>query len=190
MSLGFSSGSGPENTGYKMLPQMKWIICYTAYPFLQAGIIVGENLKIRWKDIPKSIRENIIFLRIISLLLIFVAARHSSLVDYNADGMLKLLGRYVTYIVLIEIIIYAITEKYKKEEKAIDRFFRILLCYIVWKFCLETGRGLACITSRSGESCISEVGLYICNRNLYFDSSVTSIWEENYSDMLVAFCRS
>lgn len=51
-------------------------------------------------------------------------------------------------------------------------------------------RGLACITSRSGESCISEVGLYICNRNLYFDSSVTSIWEENYSDMLVAFCRS
>ena len=37
---------------------------------------------------------------------------------------------------------------------------------------------------------ISEVGLYICNRNLYFDSSVTSIWEENYSDMLVAFCRS
>ena len=102
LSLGFSSGSGPENTGYKMLPQMKWIICYTAYPFLQAGIIVGENLKIRWKDIPKSIRENIIFLRSISLLLIFVAARHSSLVDYNADGMLKLLGRYVTYIVLIE----------------------------------------------------------------------------------------
>lgn len=92
---------------------------------MQAGIIVGENLKIRWKDIPKSIRENIIFLRIISLLLIFVAARHSSLVDYNADGMLKLLGRYVTYIALIEIIIYAITEKYKKEEKAIGRFFRI-----------------------------------------------------------------
>ena len=135
LSLGFSSGSGPENTGYKMLPQMKWIICYTAYPFLQAGIIVGENLKIRWKDIPKSIRENIIFLRIISLLLIFVAARHSSLVDYNADGMLKLLGRYVTYIVLIEIIIYAITEKYKKEEKAIDRFFRIFMLVACTVFC-------------------------------------------------------
>lgn len=135
MSLGFSSGSGPENTDYKMLPQMKWIICYTAYPFLQAGIIVGENLKVRWKDIPKSIRENIIFLRSISLLLIFVAARHSSLVDYNADGMLKLLGRYVTYIVLIEIIIYAITEKYKKEEKAIDRFFRIFMLVACTVFC-------------------------------------------------------
>lgn len=85
-SLGFNSGSGPENTGYKIFPQMKWIICYLAYAFLQTVIIFGENVKIKLREIPKSVSCNICFMRIISFLLIFVAARHSSLVDYNTGG--------------------------------------------------------------------------------------------------------
>lgn len=117
-SLGFNSGSGPENTGYKIFPQMKWIICYLAYAFLQTVIIFGENVKIKLREIPKSVSCNICFMRIISFLLIFVAARHSSLVDYNTGGgMLKLLGRYVTYITLIEIIIWGIQREYYKKEK-------------------------------------------------------------------------
>lgn len=86
-SLGFNSGSGPENTGYKIFPQMKWIICYLAYAFLQTVIIFGENVKIKLREIPKSVSCNICFMRIISFLLIFVAARHSSLVDYNTGGV-------------------------------------------------------------------------------------------------------
>lgn len=44
-SLGFKSGSGPENTHYKMVPEIKWIICYLAYAFLSAGLVFGENIK-------------------------------------------------------------------------------------------------------------------------------------------------
>lgn len=106
-SLGFKSGSGPENTHYKMVPEIKWIICYLAYVFLSSGLVFGENIKNY--DIPKNVKANIVFIRMISIGLIFVAARHSSFIDYNEGGkMLKLLGRYVAYIALNEIIVYAV----------------------------------------------------------------------------------
>ena len=61
-----------------------------------------------------------------------MAARHSSLVDYNAGGlMLKLLGRYVAYIALIEIIIYGMHIKYQNVDKQKYSFRKSIVTFVL-----------------------------------------------------------
>lgn len=145
-SMGFSIGSGPENTGYRILPKFKWVICYFLYAFLCMVLplcfCIKEGLR---KKMDVSARVNIIFMNFIIFGFMYVAARHSSFVDYNAQGaMLKLLGRYVAYAALVQILILwiisnivtrrEVSEKIKIGEKIalpIAMSIMIILSYLI-----------------------------------------------------------
>lgn len=128
-TLGFSTGSGPENTGYKIVPEYKWIICYTAYAFLCSVVLIFASLKncieIQCEHGLRSKSCDLFFLNLTLVAFIYVAARHSSFVSYNVGGaMLKLLGRYVAYAALIWVLILWIvnssssaSEKSKKDNE-------------------------------------------------------------------------
>lgn len=86
-SLGFTTGSGPENTGYKILPELKWIVCYIAYTFIGAVYVIYLLYKLSRK-VKLSCAEKIEtwITGLIPVALIYVAARHSSFVSYNEGG--------------------------------------------------------------------------------------------------------
>ena len=95
-TLGFNAASGPERVGYQFIPQMKWVMCYTLYAMLGASVIIASLVTgATWKKTAKNLAE-VLGLIGIFLVLIYVASRHSTLADYNAKWMSKLLSRYVS----------------------------------------------------------------------------------------------
>lgn len=135
-SLGFSIGSGPENTGYKVFPEIKWILSYMAYAFLCAVLpFYISILKSHEKVLDKIQKEDVIFLFLTTIAFIYVAARHSSFVDYNSGGrMLKLLGRYVSYCALSQIMILWVLLKANKERMKNYLITGILIAITVFSY--------------------------------------------------------
>jgi hypothetical protein len=143
-TMGFGFGSGPELTGYRMLPEFKWIICYTLYSFLCAVFPVTICFANYNKESIKKVIYKIGFIIIVMIMFIFVAARHSSVVHYNADGvMLKLLGRYVSYSCVLALIIWVLLNGEKgyisKKAYKIVGIFCINVLLIVSYFVLYRG---------------------------------------------------
>lgn len=97
-TMGFYTSSAPGHTGYRLTVQGKWLICYSLYAIL--GMIPMLAAIHRRKGIVKQnleTKSREILLLAISMGLIYIAARHSSLIGYNDSIMIKLLGRYVSY---------------------------------------------------------------------------------------------
>ncbi len=107
-TMGFATKAGPESTGYALLPSGRWIICYLAYAILGNVLIVTHI--IGRTDIQKlrAFKGHFYFIISLAVMLIFVSARHSTLVYYNEGGqMVKLLGRYITYITPLSVVVWA-----------------------------------------------------------------------------------
>ena len=106
-TMGFATKAGPESTGYALLPSGRWIICYLAYAILGNVLIVAHI--IGRADYPKlcAFKGHFYFIISLVVMLIFVSARHSTLVYYNEGGqMVKLLGRYITYITPLTVVVW------------------------------------------------------------------------------------
>lgn len=138
-SMGFTIGSGPANTGYKIMPELKWVVCYAAYAFLGTALVCYAAYRVKVRGgLPEREKWAVIFLQLLSMSLIYVAARHSSLISYNENGhMLKLLGRYVSYITVIQIIVFFIylnssggSLKYKVD-KVKSKCAGVVVCLLV-----------------------------------------------------------
>lgn len=131
----YSGGSAPGNVGYHLIPDVKWIICYSLYAILGIAPVLTAIIK-RTDTIKKScqIKKITYFLLIICAGLIYIAARHSTFVEYNANGeMKKLLGRYVSSITPVFSVLFGIV--YKKTINRGNSILRIVgggfLCLIV-----------------------------------------------------------
>lgn len=115
-TMGIDNGTGASHIGFDFFTEMKWIICYLAYTLLCTFPMVFVVTSFVRKS--EKLRKNkgiLIFFAVVSAVLIYVAARHSTYVAYNADGgMLKLLGRYVSYIAMLGVICLFLVWDYDK----------------------------------------------------------------------------
>ncbi|MCI9296577.1 MAG: hypothetical protein HFI10_03955 [Lachnospiraceae bacterium] len=97
-TMGFGIGSGPSNNGYAILVEWKWIISYVLYALLGAApIIAGMISNVKYNLLKEN--KDIFWLSILLIIvLIYISARHSTYIYYNAGGkMMNLCGRYVAY---------------------------------------------------------------------------------------------
>lgn len=102
-----SGGSSPGAVGYSLLVDAKWLVCYFLYMVLGASILISLMFLFADKQKIKKNKDVFFFLACISMMLCYVAARHSSLVAYNEGyKMCKLLGRYVAYFIPLCVIAF------------------------------------------------------------------------------------
>lgn len=140
-TLGFSFGSGPDSVGLGLLPDIKWVLSYSLYSFMCAyysimlmvcGAVRLDYSNSKCNRYNENDKEIVAFLCAICVAFIYVAARHSSLINYNDGGkMIKLLGRYVSYSSVIVPIIWCTKSVDKKIIEHEDRkWLRTILLFI------------------------------------------------------------
>ncbi len=97
-TMGFTTGSGPSNNGYALSVEFKWLMSYALYALLGSILIIAGMVSNAGYNLLKKNRDIIILCFVLIMALIYVSARHSTYVDYNAGGkMMNLCGRYVAY---------------------------------------------------------------------------------------------
>lgn len=97
-TMGFGIGSGPANNGYAITVEAKWLLSYALYALLGAVPIIAGIIVMTGRRCLNNNKAMITLGAILILALVYISARHSTYVDYNAGGkMMNLCGRYVAY---------------------------------------------------------------------------------------------
>ena len=104
-SMGFLTGSGPEQSGYFLMPEARWIIAYLCYAIMLVLLPASAFFYRKYHYERKNVFT---FILLIALTLIFVAARHSTFGGEIDGRMFKLVARYVEYLPLLVIIAWSV----------------------------------------------------------------------------------
>lgn len=103
MGLSMDAAIKAENYFFLQI-QPQWLFSYISWTCLSVFLLIILCI-VNGHSLTVVSKEWLMILSIICVCLLFVATRHSSTVSYNDNGqMVKLVGRYVDYIVLIAII--------------------------------------------------------------------------------------
>lgn len=106
--MGFSTSYSESVSTSVSMPEFKWVLKYTSHVLLMSIPVIYMILS-HFDEIVEDqglVKKTFLIYLGIAIVTIFVAARHSSLVTYNAGGVMnRLLGRYVSYSLPIGLIL-------------------------------------------------------------------------------------